>query len=145
MRTKGTVCGPINSHLADACALTNHMTFYVFLPSPMHACPRYGPWAGCMRLSYAYMSRPRSLGNVYTAMSMSRPRSLGNLYTAKSTSLFPTSHNKPSTHQLQRIATEHFSTCKSHSHNRPSAYQLQRSATEHSSTCKSHSHKPQQT
>jgi hypothetical protein len=30
------------------------------------------------------------------------------------------------------------------SHNRPSTYQLQRSATEHSSTCKSHSHKPQQ-
>jgi GTP-sensing pleiotropic transcriptional regulator CodY len=30
------------------------------------------------------------------------------------------------------------------SHNRPSAYQLQRSATEHSSTCKSHSHKPLQ-
>jgi hypothetical protein len=30
------------------------------------------------------------------------------------------------------------------SHNRPSAYQLQRNATEHSKTCKSHSHKPQQ-
>jgi hypothetical protein len=30
------------------------------------------------------------------------------------------------------------------SHNRPSAYQLERSATEHSSTCKSHCHKPQQ-
>jgi hypothetical protein len=30
------------------------------------------------------------------------------------------------------------------SYNKASAYQLQRSATEHSSTCKSHSHKPQQ-
>jgi hypothetical protein len=30
------------------------------------------------------------------------------------------------------------------SHNRPSTYQLQRSATEPSSTCKSHSHKPKQ-
>jgi hypothetical protein len=30
------------------------------------------------------------------------------------------------------------------SHNRPSTYPLQRSATEQSSTCKSHSHKPQQ-
>jgi hypothetical protein len=30
------------------------------------------------------------------------------------------------------------------SYKRPSAYQLQRSATEHSSTCKSHSHEPQQ-
>jgi hypothetical protein len=30
------------------------------------------------------------------------------------------------------------------SYNRPGTYQLQKSATEHSSTCKSHSHKLQQ-
>jgi hypothetical protein len=30
------------------------------------------------------------------------------------------------------------------SYKRPSTYQLQKSATEHSSTCKSHSHTPQQ-
>jgi hypothetical protein len=30
--------------------------------------------------------------------------------------LIPTSHNRPSTYQLYRIATEHSSTCKSHSH-----------------------------
>jgi hypothetical protein len=86
--------------------------------------------------------------------------------------LILTSHNRLSTYQLQKSATEHFSTYVSFtrattglvpisyrralvspplhvslipiSHNRPSTYQIQRSATEPSSTCKSHSHKPQQ-
>jgi hypothetical protein len=62
-------------------------------------------------------------------------------------SLILSSHNRPSTYQLQRTALLntriHVSLIPT-SHNRTSTYQLQRIATEHSSTCKSHSHKPQQ-
>jgi hypothetical protein len=45
------VCGPVDTHLADACALTKHRNVHIFLPSHMHPSPRYGPWATCIRRS----------------------------------------------------------------------------------------------
>jgi hypothetical protein len=42
---------PLDMYLADGCVLTKHRTWRVFLPSLLHACPRHGPWATCIRLS----------------------------------------------------------------------------------------------
>jgi hypothetical protein len=43
---------PVDTLLADACALTKRRKCHVFLPSPMHARPRHSPWAMCIRLSH---------------------------------------------------------------------------------------------
>jgi hypothetical protein len=60
--------------------------------------------------------------------------------------LIPTSYNSPVpiSYRGALLSTLLHVSLIPTRHNRPSAYQLQRSATEHSSTCKSHSHKPQQ-
>jgi len=42
---KGVVCGPEGALLADGCALIKLRKCHTFLPSPIHACPRHGPWA----------------------------------------------------------------------------------------------------
>jgi hypothetical protein len=51
LRTKGVVCGPVDKHLADACPVTEYRKCHVLLPSLMQACPRYGLWVMCIRLS----------------------------------------------------------------------------------------------
>jgi hypothetical protein len=50
---KEAVCCPVDTHLADACALTKHRKCHVFIPSLMHACPHHGPWATYIQLSHA--------------------------------------------------------------------------------------------
>jgi hypothetical protein len=40
-------------HLADRCILTRLEQCHLFLPSPLHACPRHGSWATFIRLSHA--------------------------------------------------------------------------------------------
>jgi hypothetical protein len=42
---KGVVCGPEGAQLADNCLPTKLRKCHLFLPSPIHACPRHGPWA----------------------------------------------------------------------------------------------------
>jgi len=42
---KGVVCGPEGARLADNCVTTKPGKCHLFLPSPIHACPRHGPWA----------------------------------------------------------------------------------------------------
>jgi hypothetical protein len=42
---KGVVCGPEGAHLADNRVPTKLRKCHLFLPGPIHACPRHGPWA----------------------------------------------------------------------------------------------------
>jgi len=42
---KGVVCGPEGARLADNRVPTKLRKCHLFLPSPIHACPRHGPWA----------------------------------------------------------------------------------------------------
>ena len=42
---KGAVCGLRSAHFAGECALLKPEKCHLFLPSPMHACPRHGPRA----------------------------------------------------------------------------------------------------
>jgi hypothetical protein len=53
MGVKEAICGPVDRQLADACAVTRHSKCHVFIPSPMHACPLYGPLATCKLLRHA--------------------------------------------------------------------------------------------
>jgi hypothetical protein len=46
--SKGAVCGPVDTLVADACAVTKQETPCV--PTEPYACPRHGPWATCIRL-----------------------------------------------------------------------------------------------
>jgi hypothetical protein len=55
--TKGVVCRALDTHLVGACARTNHRKCQVLVLSSLHACPRIGPWATCMRLSHAKAER----------------------------------------------------------------------------------------
>jgi hypothetical protein len=47
------VHGLEGTHLADRCILTKLEKCHVFLPSPLHACPRHGYWATIIRLTHA--------------------------------------------------------------------------------------------
>ena len=42
---KGVVCGPGGARLADNRVPTKLRKCHLFLPSPIHARPRRGPWA----------------------------------------------------------------------------------------------------
>ena len=42
---KGVVCGPEGARLADKRVPTKLRKCHLFLPSPIHAYPRHGPWA----------------------------------------------------------------------------------------------------
>ena len=42
---KGAVCGLRSAHFAGECALLKPEKCHLFLPSPIHACPRHGPQA----------------------------------------------------------------------------------------------------
>jgi len=42
---KGVVCGPKGAQLVDNRVLIKLRECYLFLPSPIHACPCHGPWA----------------------------------------------------------------------------------------------------
>ena len=42
---KGAVCGPEGARLADKRVSTKLRKCHLFLPSPIHACSRHGPWA----------------------------------------------------------------------------------------------------
>jgi hypothetical protein len=42
---KGVVCAPEGARLADNCVPTKLRKCHLFLLSPIHACPRHGPWA----------------------------------------------------------------------------------------------------
>jgi hypothetical protein len=44
MEANGVVCVPVDTHLADGCALTKHRTCHMFLPSLMNARPCHSPW-----------------------------------------------------------------------------------------------------
>jgi hypothetical protein len=39
---KGAVCGLRSAQFAGECALSKPEDYHLFLPSPMHACPRHG-------------------------------------------------------------------------------------------------------
>jgi len=43
--TKGAVRGHRSAHSAGECVLLKPEECHLFLPSPMHACSRHGPWA----------------------------------------------------------------------------------------------------
>jgi len=45
MGTKGAACGLRSAHFAGECVLLKPEERHLFLPSPMHARPRHGPWA----------------------------------------------------------------------------------------------------
>jgi hypothetical protein len=49
--TKGALCGPVDTHLADAGALTEHRKCHVLVTRSNAACPRHGPRATCILLS----------------------------------------------------------------------------------------------
>jgi hypothetical protein len=53
MGVEGVVRGLEGVHLADRCILTKLEKCHLFLPSPLHACPRHGSWATFTRLSRA--------------------------------------------------------------------------------------------
>jgi len=42
---KGVVCGPEGTWFADNCVPIKLRKCHLFLPSPIHACPRHGSWA----------------------------------------------------------------------------------------------------
>jgi hypothetical protein len=45
MWIKGAVCDHRSAHFAGECVLLKPEEHHLFLPNPMHACPRHGPWA----------------------------------------------------------------------------------------------------
>jgi len=45
MGAKGAVCDHRSAYFAGECVLSKPEEYHLFLPSPMHACPRHGPRA----------------------------------------------------------------------------------------------------
>ena len=65
---KGAVCGPMGVLLADKSTSSKHSKCHLYLPRPIHACPRHGSWATLLAAKSCKVegaSSPRSKMGIY--------------------------------------------------------------------------------
>ena len=57
---KGALCGPMGVLLADRSKSSKHRKCHLYLPRPIHACPRHGSWTTLLATKSCKVEGPRS-------------------------------------------------------------------------------------